>query len=226
MGLLNTLFPGVTGGSPNGNSQLDHGQTVLDVINEEAGVVGIPDWIPATIAYHESSLNPNVDIVDTNGLHSTGLFQLNQGGLGSGHSPQSLKNPFTNAKIAIPAMLPAYKAARAQGLTGVDLLNYVANNSGWPGSMGVSWTENHTNYDQVMDKQYNNWTVKTYKTPADAPSEPGLIKNLQNADVQSGSGNWGQGFLSLFGVKSAWDIVIVFAGIILCLLLIYRLVTK
>lgn len=202
---------------------------VLDLINEEAEGIGLPPWIPATIAYHESGLNPNAVNHDSNGSTDYGLFQLNTEGLGAGYSPSQLENPYTNIGIAEPKMLTAYKAGVQQGLKGTDLLNYVANNSGWPSSAGVSWTQANTTYDHNsagtgLDDQYNSWTTKIYNVNAD-PSMPNSIKSLDKADIATGSGQWGSGLLNLFGVNNVYMIIFIIVGILLCAFLAFRIFT-
>ncbi|MCL6637778.1 MAG: transglycosylase SLT domain-containing protein [Alicyclobacillus sp.] len=111
-------------------------QQSAQIITQVANQYGVPAWIPLAIAQQESGLNPNVNIIDTNGAYSTGLFQLNQKGLGAGYTPQQLLDPNLNAHIAISAMKPAYQQGVQQGLSGYPLLEYVAAHSGWPTTTG------------------------------------------------------------------------------------------
>ena len=98
---------------------------------------GIPAAVWYPIMQVESGGNPDARNL-TGSEDSVGLFQLNrQGGLGKGYTVAQLQNPTTNAQIAAAAMAPAYLEAKAQNLTGMDLVRYVSYNSGWPTSKGV-----------------------------------------------------------------------------------------
>ncbi|MBX6361653.1 MAG: transglycosylase SLT domain-containing protein [Acidobacterium ailaaui] len=95
---------------------------------------GVPPWIPLDIAEEESGLNPSA--VGDNGT-SFGLFQLHKGGgQGDGYPVSALLDPLTNTTIAMRSIASAYQEARAQGLTGWDLLSYVASHSGHPTETG------------------------------------------------------------------------------------------
>lgn len=108
--------------------------TVQQMIASVAGEYGVPAWIPEDIAYVESQFHPGA--VGDNGT-SFGLFQLHVGGgQGDGYSLQTLLNPLANTTIAMQTISQAYKAGRAQGLTGFQLLSYVADHSGHPDETG------------------------------------------------------------------------------------------
>lgn len=128
---------------------------VTQIITDEANRDGIPAWIPLTIALKESSMDPkNVGDKGT----SFGLFQLHQGGLApAGMSSDQLFDPATNARIAIPHMLDAYKAGVQQGLSGYDLVAYTANNSAWPGNIGVN-SPQAIEYDAGLKEAYSKIT--------------------------------------------------------------------
>jgi hypothetical protein len=142
----------------------------------EAARDGLPAWVPLDIARYESGLDPNN--VGDNGT-SIGLFQLHRGGLAPASlSDSQLKDPATNARIAIPAMVPAYKQAVNMGLSGSDLLDYVANNSGWPGSLGVTWTRSHR-------PDYIAGLNNVYAAHAAEDTGAAAIGGVQSVDVQS-----------------------------------------
>lgn len=196
--------------------------TSRDIISSTAGAYGIPDWIPVSIAEWESSMQTTQDIVDTNGQHSTGLFQLNQAGLGKGHSISDLKKASINSEIAIPAMVPAYKEGVAKGLQGTDLLDYVANNSGWPGNGGVAVIQ-HTEpgYDVGLNKAYGKISGDYIDPTSGTPTTPNL---LQTGSVAIDTGNLG---ILFHGQKVPWfRFVVVIGGVILAILAIYRIATK
>ncbi len=106
-------------------------------IEEIFSAKGVPTSIWAPILAIESGGNPRAHLL--NGQEdSVGLFQLNRaGGLGTGYTVAQLADPTTNATIAANAMAPAYTLGVAKGLSGLDLLRYVAYNSGWPTQAGV-----------------------------------------------------------------------------------------
>lgn len=112
---------------------------ILDIIAQDAQAVGLPSWIPTIIAQRESSLNPNEPGDFVNGRPTSfGLFQLHRGGLApSSLSDAQLLDPNTNASIAVQAMKPAYDRGVQAGYSGLTLLEYTANTSGWPGSGGL-----------------------------------------------------------------------------------------
>ncbi|EPZ43827.1 transglycosylase SLT domain-containing protein [Alicyclobacillus acidoterrestris] len=126
-----------------------------------ASQYGIDPKIPLTIAEWETrgSLNPDsVNPSDWNGYPSVGLFQLNMapGNPGYGYTEGQLEDPTTNSQIAVKLMLPAYQNALKQGLTGTNLLDYVANNSGWPDSAGVAVANaDEPSYDVGLNAYYN-----------------------------------------------------------------------
>lgn len=57
--------------------------------------------VAACIADHESSGNPSATSPNPDGGTNVGLWQLDTNGVGSGHSVDQLKDPNTNAKLAI-----------------------------------------------------------------------------------------------------------------------------
>ena len=109
----------------------------MPTISEIFNTWGVPAAVWYPIMQVESGGNPAARNV-TGSEDSVGLFQLNRiGGLGKGYSVTQLQNPTTNAEIAAAAMAPAYQKSKAQGLTGLDMVRYVAYNSGWPTTQGV-----------------------------------------------------------------------------------------
>lgn len=48
----------------------------------------------------------------------------------------------------------AYKRGLQQKLKGLELLKYVANNSGWPNNKGIQWTDQHTSYNKGLKKVF------------------------------------------------------------------------
>lgn len=128
------------------------------IIEQQARRSGIPAYIPLTIAEWESGLNPAA--VGDAGT-SFGLFQLHRGGLApSSLSDAQLKDPAVNASVAIPHMTSAYRRGTSMGLSGYALVEYVANNSGWPGSLGVDWTRrNRPDYGSGLRTAYQKVTA-------------------------------------------------------------------
>ncbi|MFD3449969.1 transglycosylase SLT domain-containing protein [Microbacteriaceae bacterium 4G12] len=124
------------------------------IISEEAKKYNLPEWIPLTIAEHESRLNPRA--VGDKGT-SFGLFQLHRGnGLAPDHiTDEQLKDPRTNAQIAMPHLAKGYERGVKKGLTELELLKYVANTSGWPGNLGTEWTDKNMAYNTGLENVYN-----------------------------------------------------------------------
>ncbi|KEK23092.1 transglycosylase SLT domain-containing protein [Bacillus gaemokensis] len=125
------------------------------VIREVSKQYGIPEWIPLTIADHETKFNGKA--VGDKGT-SFGLFQLHRGGLAPAQlSEENLKDAKMNATIAISNMVNSYKKGVKKGLTNWDLLKYVANTSGWPGNLGGDWTDNNTKYNEGLERSYKSY---------------------------------------------------------------------
>lgn len=139
----------------NGTSYVDseEAKQMKQIIIEEAKKVNLPEWIPLAIAKHESRLNPRS--VGDNGT-SFGLFQLHRGGgLAPEHlTDDELKDPRTNAQIAMPHLMKGYKRGVQKGLTDFALLKYIANTSGWPGNLGPEWTDNNMKYNIGLEDVY------------------------------------------------------------------------
>lgn len=139
------------------STNAENANTIIATANR----YGLPPWIPLDIARRESGLNENS--VGDNGT-SFGLFQLHRGGLAPASlTDEQLKDPATNADIAVRAMKGAYNRGVQQNLQGSDLLYYVANTSGWPGHLGVAWTQrNRPDYDSVLSRIYNDNKTEQY----------------------------------------------------------------
>ncbi|MGE7881885.1 invasion protein [Bacillus sp. NPDC094077] len=125
------------------------------IISEIASRYGIPDWIPLSIADHETKFNRKA--IGDNGT-SFGLFQLHRGGLAPAWlSEESLMDSQTNATIAISNMVKSYERGLKKGLKEWDLLKYVANTSGWPGNLGEEWTDKNTKYNERLEESYKQY---------------------------------------------------------------------
>ncbi len=153
-----TFFRGESEGMDrviNSTSYVDseEAKQMKQIISEEAEKYNLPEWIPLTIAEHESRLNPRA--VGDHGT-SFGLFQLHRGG---GIAPENvtdeqLKDPRINAQIAMPHLAKGYKRGVEKGLTEFELLKYIANTSGWPGNLGTEWTDKNMNYNIGLENAY------------------------------------------------------------------------
>ncbi|MBK5447328.1 invasion protein [Bacillus sp. TH22] len=122
------------------------------VISEVAKRYDIPDWIPLSIADHETKFNRKA--IGDNGT-SFGLFQLHRGGLAPAQSSEeSLVDSRINTTIAISSMVKSYERGVKKGLQDWELLKYVANTSGWPGNLGGEWTDNNTKYNKGLEQSY------------------------------------------------------------------------
>lgn len=122
------------------------------VISEVAKRYGIPEWIPLSIADHETKFNRKA--IGDKGT-SFGLFQLHRDGLAPAQlSEESLMDSQINATIAISNMIKSYERGVKKGLVDWELLKYVANTSGWPGNLGGEWTDNHTKYNIGLEQSY------------------------------------------------------------------------
>lgn len=83
---------------------------------------------------------------------SYGYLQLHQdGGQGTGYTASQLLNPATNAQIGGPPIAQAYARGVTDGKTGMDLLNFVAINSGHPISDGNAAIPGVSGYLRILD---------------------------------------------------------------------------
>jgi len=128
-------------------------KTPQQIIASVAAADKVPAWIPETIAYAESSDNPNAVSPSKD---SYGLYQLNRkSGQGIGYTVTQLLDSTTNAQIGIAPIASAYQAAQKQGLSGYTELEYVADHSGHPddtGELPASYEERlKTAYDTEVE---------------------------------------------------------------------------
>ncbi|MBC1434323.1 transglycosylase SLT domain-containing protein [Paenilisteria rocourtiae] len=125
---------------------------MMDMIKETAKKHDIPAWIPLSIAETESGFDPKT-IGDAG--TSYGLFQLHRGGLAPEEmTDDELLKPEENIEIAITNMTRAYDRAQVKGLEGIQMLTYIANTSGWPTQRGTDWTDQNTNYNKKLAKNF------------------------------------------------------------------------
>lgn len=154
---------------------------VVSIIRRFAASVDLPDWIPLSIAQVESGLDPAANAIDTNGVYSTGLFQLNQLGQGYGHTIASLIDPEINCEIGIPPMVAPYHVALEMGLDGFDLLAYVASHSGHPDEIGFM----PDSYRAALAQAYTIWGGPTMgKLICIAPGHGGFDAGICANGVQ------------------------------------------
>lgn len=182
---------------------------------------GVPDFIWKSIMQTESGGDAKAM-----GDHGTsyGLFQLHQGGgLGDGYAPSQLLNPIVNSEIAARSMGTVTKEGQAKGLTGYDLLQYVAYNGGWPTQAGVR----ALSYDPVV-KAYEPKLQASYASvgldggggsavTGGASSMTGVANNLEGnlkklATVQSGT--------DILGAPTRIGVMVVIAGLGLIFVLV------
>lgn len=161
-------------------------QTVQSVIQHWANFYGIPDWIALAIAQAESALDPNAkgDYNAQGQPTSFGLFQLHiGGGQGDGFTPQQLLNPDLNSQIAIAHMVGPYQQGVAQGLSGYDLLQYVAAHSGHPDETG----QMPADYAKKLAAAYQ---AVTGKPPSSSSGSGGSTSGQVQIETPSGIGGW------------------------------------
>ena len=160
--------------------------SIQAMITSDAQSLGLPSYIPLDIAQIESGFSNPAPYYDVNG-YATGVFSTH-GGFG-GQTLSSLENPAVNILVSEKAMLPAYHRGVAKGLSGAALLDYVANNSGWPLSTGVaSANEYEPQYDLNLNKVYGQTGGKNNVTgnlslSAAANSASASIGQAQDAFV-------------------------------------------
>ncbi|AQY51392.1 invasion protein LagB [Listeria weihenstephanensis FSL R9-0317] len=125
---------------------------MMDMIQKTAKKHDIPAWIPLSIAETESGFDPKT--IGDEGS-SFGLFQLHRGGLAPEElTEEELLTPEKNAEIAITNMTKAFNRAQTKGLEGIEMLTYIANTSGWPTQRGTDWTDQNTNYNKKLAKNF------------------------------------------------------------------------
>jgi len=156
----------------------------MNTVEEVFASMGIPATVWQPIETVESGGDPLKKNMGTtsNPEYSVGLFQLNKdGGLGAAYSEADLYNSVTNATIAAKAMKPAYDAGVAKGLTGYDLTQYVAYNSGWPTTKGVGALQS----DPVV-QAYEPMLEAAYGNP-DVSGDTGLFKSVKDSVSVTGN---------------------------------------
>lgn len=179
----------------------------MPTLNEIFNNWGIPAGVWRPIMQVESGGDPSAHTV-TDKEDSVGLFQLNRnGGLGKGYTVAELQDPETNANIAAGAMAPAYQEAKAQGLTGLDMVRYVAYNSGFPTTQGVGTMQTDPtvqDYDKKLQAAVGTGqTSSASANPAGTPQDSSLTKIIF---VVLG------GALVLLGVKVMTDVPVIVEG--------------
>jgi len=147
--------------------------------------VGIPESVWQPIETVESGGNQFGMNNGTGGSEqSVGLFALNRkGGLGQGYSIVQLFDPATNATIAANAMKPAYDRGVAKGLTGYDLTQYVAYNSGWPTAAGVGALKTDSVVQAYEPKLRNAYGAPDVSNVSNGPK--GTVGDIANSITSS-----------------------------------------
>lgn len=181
--------------------------SVVQIITAAAQKYGLPAWIPLDIAGWETrgSYDANsYNAQDLNGASSVGVFQLNQAGVGAGYSVAQLQDPTLNADLAVSRMQSAYATGVRQGYQGVQLLEYTANNSGWPGNGGIGADSVTVQYDTGLAQYYaqtgggqnTGTTIVSATSPTQtqagpAPSSASLVfLQLDDAEKVTGLAKW------------------------------------
>lgn len=218
--------------------------SIPKLVVDESNKENIPAWVLGDIIAVESDFNPS--LVGDNGT-SFGLLQEHYGGQADGHTQAELLNPQSNLDIGTPPIAKAYRDGVAGGITDrVQLLQYVANNSGHPDNLGVAWTQaNEPSYDQKLSdvvtgkRVYTDNTIATLigsGSPNGAfPTAPvqkyhglaGVFEWVDNAEnpstsVLSGTVNW----LSGGGVTIVHRLPITLLGLGLITLVLAGIIFK
>lgn len=155
--------------------------SIAQQITTIAQGVGLPAWIPLDIGIQESELQNKAPYFDA-GSMAEGVFSTHAGY--GGYTFGELANPTTNITAAIDQMLPAYQAGEAQGLSGSQLLDYVANNSGFPDQVGVAYAnEVEPAYDQGLNRIYAS---NGGSTASSSTSSSSVVGSVSKAVQQTG----------------------------------------
>jgi len=165
----NELAAGIT---RTGGKGTNYSANAPDGVADIMSSAGVPPEIWGPIMNIESGGNPDGPPGD--GGTSFGLFQLHQGGLGGNNSGDYLKNSTNNATIAAKSMGKHYADGVSKGLTGLELLRYVAYNGGWPTQMGRGALQTDPvvkNYDVELVKRFNGQTTNETKTMGTKPTD-------------------------------------------------------
>lgn len=161
----------------------------------------IPSWIPLSISNVETggTYSPTAAGDKVNGQPTSfGLFQLHvPNGQGAGYTPSQLYDPNLNAMVGIQHMVPAYQTATKKGLTGYNLLQYVAANSGHPSDTGVL----PSSYNTKLQQAYAEVTGQKAPTTSTSPSTSSTSSSSSGSSgLLSGlSGTLTKGFWGLIG---------------------------
>jgi hypothetical protein len=131
-------------------------RAIIDIISQTADKYHVPRVAALAIAYEESGFDPRN--VGDNGT-SFGLFQLHYGGQADGYTPDQLFDPQTNADIGIRNMQQAAQEAQRLGLTGWDMVDYIATHSGHPGYGGPG---HYPAYESALRHAYDVVTKGNY----------------------------------------------------------------
>lgn len=148
-------------------------------VKKVADKYGLPMEVVYPIIMSESSGNPNSQTV-TSREDSRGLFQVNTFAHPDADKSK-LFDPTYNAEYQIPKLVPWYKKAVAQGLTGVDVVHYVERYGQRP-----QWTEtvknNLTKYYNLFTKVSGEVAEESGKTPSTpSPNTGGNIGGIGNS---------------------------------------------
>lgn len=152
---------------------------IANTIRNVAASLGIPSAIPLAVATAESGLTNPAPYWDVNGL-AEGPFSTHAGF--GGYTFHQLANPTTNITAAISQMKLPYEQGLAQGLQGTALLDYVANNSGFPDAAGVAFANTYEpGYDMKLNRIYAGIEKQG---GASSPSTQGIAKSGSDAWIK------------------------------------------
>ena len=137
-------------------NRLKHPRYIIEVMFrlwEQHG--GIADYVPYCIAAYESEYNTFTH--NTNGEDSRGLFQVNVP-YHRGANPTKLFEPAYNMDYIFDELVRYEKQGIAKGLTGIDLVLYVARygqRPNWEKCSGYITTRVTRAYNEYMDLKLN-----------------------------------------------------------------------
>lgn len=155
---------------------------------------GIPkaDW--EAILYAESGGNPRA----ANG-NAFGLFQTTTTGQGKGYTETELMNPYTNARLAAPAIAAAYDQGKMLGYRGTALAMYTATHSGHPGTapsgsiLPPTWWQGYGQFQQEAQNVggYYNSITKSGNTPGPLAGLDATMRNITGSKTGIGASSAG-----------------------------------